>query len=739
MQVSVVARDSAGHPLTYAWQATDGSIQDVNAATTTWTLPDGQGLHFAYALVSNGFGGYTEQRIAVNTDTIGTPLIVPPPVPIPAPPSPALLNVPVTFRGFLTGGKLSNVNSFPGAGPFSGIPIDVPDYNVFGKNTVTQQIYPSGGTVQTNVRGEFILPNIALTPANSGLQSDGLDVFNMSCFDPILSLCGEWLDPQAEGSISAYPYNFSLYTSDQPPSPDIAGEVLLQDGSTCGIVDEFFGVEVVATATLIGDSGNILAGPVRANQWGDYDLPYLTGAASVSLQCESNSPVVVPIPPTVPNGTTSIAAAIVPASAPIVTSMTATLNGTQISQLTPATPLPSDIVPLGDAFLAEKGLDSRVGACQYYKAVGAVQGCDAAGNFLGAINFEDWKSQVKIDQYALTPNTNVLSTPVYTAAFINKVDLNLARVHHSVSNGVPNFGTTTGPWTFSANYVCNHTGPGSNPSQQIIDSVIQNALNGQNLVACVAMDYSSFPVNNTSYGPFIRFLIFGPSGQLLPSINLDGRREKFVPGTCIVCHGGDNYAGKYPEDGTGTPNVGGHFLPYDTGNFEFSDQAGLTEADQGQAIFNLNQIIITLGSTTPQEDTLVLGWYNNLNGNAPPLNKSYVDPSWQAAGATAVSVYQNVYARSCRTCHVALPNYNFEQYPQFRISGNVVDPANCGGGIDRNRMYKMPNSLATFNEFWGSRNSVTEFDQVTALLQFLNCSTNNPSATQTRASRVHKP
>src|SRR5258705_8033645 len=56
-------------------------------------------------------------------------------------------------------------------------------------------------------------------------------------------------------------------------------------------------------------------------------------------------------------------------------------------------------------------------------------------------------------------------------------------------------------------------------------------------------------VNNNQ--PFIRFLIFGPSGQLLPSINLDGRREKFVPGTCVVCHGGDHCAGKFPDDGTG--------------------------------------------------------------------------------------------------------------------------------------------------------------------------------------------
>jgi hypothetical protein len=103
-----------------------------------------------------------------------------------------------------------------------------------------------------------------------------------------------------------------------------------------------------------------------------------------------------------------------------------------------------------------------------------------------------------------------------------------------------------------------------------------------------------------------------------------------------------------------------------------------------------------------------------------------------------------VYARSCRTCHVALPSYNFEQNPgQFGISGPVVDPANCGGtagaqnGINRNRMYKMPNSLATFNLFWQSHNSTTGFDQVTAFHQFLNC-LDNASANAVPARGAHK-
>src|SRR6202035_5300556 len=105
-------------------------------------------------------------------------------------------------------------------------------------------------------------------------------------------------------------------------------------------------------------------------------------------------------------------------------------------------------------------------------------------------------------------------------------------------------------------------------------TAVANAVANKNLVACVAMDY----VKTTNYGatdhPATRFMIFGPSGQLLPSVNLDGRGEKFVPGACIACHGGDYYAGSFPSDGTGQADVGAHFLPYDAGNFAFSSAAG---------------------------------------------------------------------------------------------------------------------------------------------------------------------
>jgi hypothetical protein len=206
----------------------------------------------------------------------------------------------------------------------------------------------------------------------------------------------------------------------------------------------------------------------------------------------------------------------------------------------------------------------------------------------------------------------VNGTPTYTATYINKVDLNLARVHQSV---------TYGPNQTNA-VVCNHLGATDffNPTQPDIDNAVENAAANKDLVACVAMDYTISPGVNSNQ-PFIRFYIFGPNGQLLPSVNLDGRREKFVPGTCVVCHGGDHYAGKFPEDGTGFANVGGHFLPYDAGNFEFASKTGLQKCDQEDAIYHLNQNILN-GGPTQSEKQLINGWYTTKRSVVPGDGRS---------------------------------------------------------------------------------------------------------------------
>lgn len=691
--VSVAASDPYGHPLSYQWRSTDGTIQNVNAPSTTWKLVNGPGLHFAYVLVSNGFGGYTERRVAVNTDSMsGGGENEYEPRSLRAPAAPAQQGD--YFRSFVTWGTSSTEGTL---GPFPAS-VYAPNVNVTLQDTSNSlPLYPLNGPATTNVEGQYIVP---------GFPSYG-DTFNINCtlaFGGLFSnlLCGSdsfsyfFSPPPPLMAVTEYfPYEPTIPST----TPAVTGSLDLQDGSPCGTQNEFFGVHSTATATLTGGGSN-LAGPVPVNALGYYALPVIAGATAVSLQCENNSAIQVAIASLDPvNGNDLGQTFVSYAAPPTVTSMSAVRNGKQVGLfLPPPSGFPSDPFNRSDQFLAFKGLDSRLGACQYYKAIGAIKGCDSNGNFNGAIRFDDWKRTVKIDNYATG------SAPEYIATYVNKVDLNLTRNHKSISYG-PNQ---------TAAVVCNHLGPPGttpaqlmNPAQSDIDTAVANTLSNKNLVACVAMDYSITPgVNNNQ--PFTRFLIFGPDGSLLPSINLDGRREKFVPGTCVVCHGGDHYAGKFPEDGSGFANIGAHFLPYDVGNFEFSSQAGLTKADQEQVIYLLNQNVLLAGPT-PAEQTLIAGWY----ASGQVLDENYLPPSWVATSTNlnnnpyAADFYTKIIARSCRTCHVAFPQYDFNQSVNFFGNEEV-----CGLGpetvnaVDFLRYHTMPNSLITFNRFWLSGTAV---------------------------------
>jgi hypothetical protein len=222
--------------------------------------------------------------------------------------------------------------------------------------------------------------------------------------------------------------------------------------------------------------------------------------------------------------------------------------------------------------------------------------------------------------------------------------------------------------------------------------------------------------------PFTRFLIFGPSGELLPSINLDGRREKFVPGVCVVCHGGSKYAGYYPTDGTGPADIGAHFLPYDIGNFAFSSKAGLRRVDQELAIYNLNQNVLKAGPT-PAAQELIAGWYP---GTSRVQDLNYLPASW--AGKGHDEAYHKIFAHSCRTCHVNLDErFNFDHYENTQAGrlATSVCAGNLGTHDNQTRRYSMPNSLVTFNRFWATKGTA---DDLTVLFaNFMNGYFNQPT------------
>ncbi len=634
VQVSVQATDASGAALRYRWRVTDGVIQSTNGAIMTWTLPTGPGLHFAYALVSNGLGGYTERRLAINTDALNNATgPVGPPSPYTAPSAPAQLGD--YYRSFVAVNDAQAAN-----GDFHDV--YAPDLKVYLQDLNNPAVrFPASGTVSTNLRGEYLIPGVA-----PGSYSANCTFFG-TAFDCTNTGTATLLSDASGGPVASTDYAepFANY-----PLGVISGSLTLADGSVCGTSDELFGVTSTASATLRDASGKALA-KVRVNEFGSYSLPVKANAADVLLRCENATPVVVAISALDPNvGAQLSPATVAGVSAPTITGMSATLHGaplsgttspaalflpphTQFPGDTPPTDFPSNIMARADGFLTVKGLDTRRGACQYYKAIGAARDCDATGHLIGAITFDDWQRAVKIGKYATG------GVPTFKANYINAIDLNLTRKHKSISYG-PNQ---------TAAVVCNHLGVPIttasgflNPAQAEVDTAVDNAIHNKNLVACVAMDYMVSPgVNNNQ--PFVRFLIFGPGGQLLPSVNLDERSEKFVPGTCVVCHGGDHYAGKFPENGSGFANVGGHFLPYDVGNFEFSSVPGLTKCEQENAIFHLNQNVLKAGPTVAEQD-LIAGWYAKGvsscgTRSAHVLDEAFIPPSWQGISTAATDFY----------------------------------------------------------------------------------------------------
>lgn len=706
--VKVVASDINGNPLSYHWRATDGQIQDVNAPMTTWTLPSGPGIHFAYVLVSNGMGGYTERRLIVNTD--GTNTSIPSATPRTLSPRPArdILGDPVPFRDWLGGG----VAEYVLGGVLRTFKVALPGVAARGQvdnPAVTE-------TASTSLRGDFTFQR--LSPNGTIPQPFSLARCTLPSGSPVprcfgnvneKNLLDEVVDVQANQTNRITPIPSSNTAN---PIVWITGRVLLADGSPCGTENAFFGVTSTATAEVVDRALQTVPGTfVHANAWGQFSIPQRSSVPrTVIVRCEGAPPRQVggAIQRTAPDGSLSLDVGLVRilgSRPPLVTGMSSTTPPgvtANFDRNSPPTGLPSDVVPLRSAkFLSMKGLDNRVSACAYYRAIGAVRTCDAQGNFQGAISFSDWKRFVRIDEFVAPQDTTQFS-----AFFVNVSDLNLTRHHEMISHGPHD----------TAGYVCNHVGPANPDSPANVDQAIDNAVAGKNLVACVAMDFTvSRGINNDQ--PFTRFYVFGPSGELLTSVNLDGLGEKFVPGTCVVCHGGNKYAGRFPADGTGRANIEGHFLPFDEQSFKFRSEGSFSQRAQEGIIFELNQNVREGTNATQAEVELIEGWYPN---NVRSQNQNFVP----ASITTQVNrdFYQQVIAKSCRSCHIvqrdedSIKDLNFATQGINLNKAGRVAPADlaeliCGEREalssqevpgDLLRAYAMPNSLVTFNRFWRS-------------------------------------
>lgn len=690
----VEARDGEGDSLNYQWRVTAGSIDNRNASATTWELPDGPGMHFAYVLVGDGRGGYMEQQYAVSSDAfrISAPLA-----------TPASYSTPAVAAGDeVKGGtvRLRLIADFDTTfhnGAASGVRnVYLPDIRVNVTRAGSGEAVFSG---TSNLGGELTLPALA----------EG-EAFNIVCSGPqgntlegCSTLTGAALSQGLQLGVKAPSnvHNLRLY-----------GHVGLADGGICGVDNTFFGVQSAATVQALQADGSSLAAPVRVNRFGDYvlDAAVLVNARlKLRISCEAYSVTLdLPTPTGGYLGNAIEFSHVIPNSRPAMVKMLA--NGpdgnVRGQMVVPVAGAFSVAQPRSDHFLTYKGADSRVGACNYYRALGAVKDCDAQGNMVGPITLEDWKRENRMGSYR-AGNEEV------SATYVNQRDLNLVR-RMVATQAAPDR---------IAFVVCNHPGP-DGETQRETNEVIETALADEKRVACVAMEYS--PATGRSDGqPFTKFLTFGPDGKLVLSVNLDGRGEKYMPGACVACHGGAGYLGHFPESGHPSPDLKSNFLPFDTGNYLFSTRQGFSEAEQAAAIRKLNDLVVATQPATATRK-LVQGWYAR---SALSLDKTYVPPAWVSYDTVkpgAARFYREVVGTSCRTCHAAMQdNFDWDSGAgQPILLSRVALPHVCGGQADLYANASMPNALMSLDKL--HTRIQADPSLATLVKDFLGCTTPAP-------------
>ena len=371
----------------------------------------------------------------------------------------------------------------------------------------------------------------------------------------------------------------------------------------------------------------------------------------------------------------------------IRTSSSSSADASSINPADPATVCTIDFFkktpPIADVLGSFAPFLSRVStpdvnqALAYYKSSGAIT--DINGNGLFELSegetFDQWKTRNNFG----APNTDDAH-----ASFFNGGDLGFHRAMHmkKTSNHI-------------AYYVSNY---GNFPDAEA-------DVFGTRIVvpaATVAMEYDIDA--STGVRGVMKFYLFkGPTEVLETSVDLDGNGEKFIPGLCIECHGGQETDYTLLGAGTGlrdyyntNPNNTPTFLSFDLQSFDYS--AAHTRNSQDTNFRALNQGVMDANPTQAIIDFLRAAYNTAAGALSGIFNDDSVIPNWTAGNTNGVSnsfFYQSVYGPSCRTCH---SSRSTNPALQFNTPADFNAFPVCGSGK------YMPNAQVTFNNFWTSTN-----------------------------------
>lgn len=284
------------------------------------------------------------------------------------------------------------------------------------------------------------------------------------------------------------------------------------------------------------------------------------------------------------------------------------------------------------------------------------------------------------------------------AAYLNHNDLGFGREMHCLRTGPkvacwvtnygnPNVGPDTGyVYPSNADLAAGKIGPGPT----------------------VTMEFTDVPAE-----PGRRFVTFyaydGGTGAAarVRAVNLDGTVDKPIPQVCAVCHGG-YYDPIGPDPNSPDPlsptvddvDFGASFREWDLPSLRYPQGRDMTQLSTAelQTYRDLNERVRDYTAPSAAIVEVLDGWYGPSGspkvGPGPDL--SFVPPGF--VGAAQASLYEEVIAPSCRTCHIARgPGQDFNTYAgELDIRRGVIEYLVCG------QSKYMPNARLTFDNFWWS-------------------------------------
>lgn len=276
------------------------------------------------------------------------------------------------------------------------------------------------------------------------------------------------------------------------------------------------------------------------------------------------------------------------------------------------------------------------------------------------------------------------------ASYMNFNDLGLGRDMHCAQN--------TGAGTVAC-YVANYGLPDQNPA----NATLANIANTAQAVATVAMEYSIIDHTSTKVVKFYVYQGGQATGARLTAAVLDAFGPRPVPQVCTVCHGGTYNPIDYAHPTAAEANLGSSFREFDLATFKYPpgghDYPPTVATGQGSLddFKALNQMVVA-SNPAPSITQVINTWYPG--SSSTPVLTTPVS-GW--SGSPENSLYLDVVAPSCRTCHVARDGVlRFDTYDKFATQSPTINYLVCQDTPPNRDNKRMPNAVVTYKNFWQS-------------------------------------